>query len=265
LRALSAVPATASGPKLERLEIARYLPQRVRGICFPFDSFEVLSEQLEANCDEHELELSLQSCSGGLKEREWVLATFTIGDESTCVAGRVVDAGEGMRICFEERDWDRIWSFAHGAAPPSLPPASLSVPPVPVQAPPDSHVLVVDDDRHVQTVVSAMLSASGFEVSSVGTAEEAFDHLQQRRVDLLVLDWNLPGMSGLDLCKRLRGESNALGKLPILFLTAHSSSQDVSQAFAAGADDFVSKPFRAPELGARVLGLLHRASSAGEP
>ncbi|HMJ10008.1 MAG TPA: response regulator transcription factor [Polyangiaceae bacterium] len=233
----------------------------MRGICFPFKSFETLSEQLEANSDEHELDLSQQSCSGGLKEREWVLATFTIGEESTCVAGRVIEAVEGMRISFEERDWDRIWSFAHGDAPPSLPPATLSVPPVPVQAPPDSRVLVVDDDSHVQTVVSAMLSASGFEVSSVGTAEEAFDHLRQRRVDLLVLDWNLPGMSGLDLCKRLRCEESELGKLPILFLTAHSSSQDVSQAFAAGADDFVSKPFRAPELGARVLGLLHRAAA----
>jgi two-component system phosphate regulon response regulator PhoB len=232
----------------------------VRGICFPFESFETLSERLEANCEEHELDLE-RSCSGCLKEREWVLATFTIGEESTCVAGRVVDRGEGFGISFEERDWYRIWSFAHGAGPPSLPPPSLSVPPVAVQAPPDSRVLVVDDDCHVQTVVAAMLGASGFEVSSVGTAEEAFDHLQERRVDLLVLDWNLPGMSGLELCKRLRAAAGALAHLPILFLTAHSSAADVSQAFAAGADDFVSKPFRAPELGARVLGLLHRASS----
>jgi two-component system, OmpR family, phosphate regulon response regulator PhoB len=107
-----------------------------------------------------------------------------------------------------------------------------------------------------------MLRASGFEVCSVGTAEEAFDHLLQSRVDLLVLDWNLPGMTGLELCKRLRQEPSALAQLPILFLTAHSSSQDVSQAFAAGADDFVTKPFRALELGTRVLGLLRRSSVA---
>jgi two-component system phosphate regulon response regulator PhoB len=231
----------------------------VKGIGFPFDSFEALSACLLVEDDEHELALP---CCLGLKEREWLLATFSVGDEATSVAGRVVDRGEELRIVFEERDWRRILSFAHGQGPPSMPPASMPVP-APLQAPPDSRVLVVDDDCHVQTVVAAMLSASGFEVSAVGTAEEAFDHLLESRVDLLVLDWNLPGMTGLELCKRLRQEPNALGRLPILFLTAHSSSQDVSLAFAAGADDFVTKPFRAPELGARVLGLLHRACPFG--
>ena len=227
----------------------------MKGIGFPFPSFEALSEHLLAEGDEHEL---LLPCCMGLKEREWLLATFTVGEEATSVAGRVVDRGDGLHISFEERDWKRILSFAHGDGPPSMPPPSMPLP-APLQAPPDSRVLVVDDDCHVQTVVAAMLSASGFEVSSVGTAEEAMERLQQSRVDLLVLDWSLPGMTGLELCKRLRQEPSALGRLPILFLTAHSSSQDVSQAFAAGADDFVTKPFRAPELGARVLGLLHRA------
>lgn len=199
----------------------------------------------------------------GLKEREWLLATFTVGDECTSVAGRVVERGDDLHLVFEERDWSKIWAFAHGHGSPSLPPPSMPIP-APIQAPPDSRILVVDDDSHVQTVVSAMLSASGFEVSTADTAEEAFDRIRAGRIDLLVLDWNLPGMTGLELCKRLRAEQSELSRLPILFLTAHSSNQDVSQAFAAGADDFVTKPFRAPELGARVLGLLRRVAP-GDP
>jgi two-component system, OmpR family, phosphate regulon response regulator PhoB len=230
----------------------------VRGICFPFESFDMLSERLAVDGAEHELKLP--SCCVGVKEQEWLLATFSVGEESTSVAGRVMDRGDALHLSFEERDWLKIWNFAHGHGPPSMPPPSAATPPVPVQAPPDCRVLLVDDDCHVQTVVAAILRAAGFEVSSVGSAEEAFDHLLHTRVDLLILDWSLPGMSGLELCTRLRGEANDLGRLPILFLTAHSSSQDVRQAFAAGADDFVTKPFRAPELGARVLGLLHRAT-----
>jgi two-component system phosphate regulon response regulator PhoB len=83
-------------------------------------------------------------------------------------------------------------------------------------------------------------------------------------VDLVVLDWSLPGMSGVDLCRKLRKEAR-FGALPILFLTAHSTSDELITAFDAGADDFVSKPFRAPELKARVLGLLRRAQMPSAP
>ena len=76
--------------------------------------------------------------------------------------------------------------------------------------------------------------------------------------DLLVLDWNLPGMNGIDLCRHFRREPQFV-TLPVLFLTVHSSSRDVVEAFASGADDYVVKPFRAPELGARIFGLLRRA------
>mgnify|MGYP003498538536 FL=1 len=92
----------------------------------------------------------------------------------------------------------------------------------------------------------------------MSSAEEAFDLLRESRPDLMVLDWNLPGMSGVEFCRRLRKEPR-LGRLPVLFLTAHSSTSDIVEAFSAGADDFVSKPFRAPELAARVLGLIRRA------
>jgi two-component system phosphate regulon response regulator PhoB len=76
--------------------------------------------------------------------------------------------------------------------------------------------------------------------------------------DLLVLDWNLPGMTGIELCRLIRRDP-LVSTLPVLFLTAHASSRDVVDAFASGADDYVVKPFRAPELGARIFGLLRRA------
>lgn len=121
-----------------------------------------------------------------------------------------------------------------------------------------STVLLVDDDADLREVVGAMLEAVGLVVELVGTAEEAFDIATQRPPNLIVLDWSLPGMSGIDLCRALR-KRNDLGNLPVLFLTAHSGTQDMVEAFAAGADDYVVKPFRAAELGARIFGLLRRA------
>jgi two-component system phosphate regulon response regulator PhoB len=121
-----------------------------------------------------------------------------------------------------------------------------------------AHVLLVDDDPDIRDVVGAMLEAVGLIVEPVTTAEAALERARERHFDLLVLDWSLPGMTGLDLCRKIRAEP-ALSTIPVLFLTAHSSSKDIVDAFASGADDYVAKPFRAPELGARIFGLLRRA------
>jgi two-component system phosphate regulon response regulator PhoB len=129
--------------------------------------------------------------------------------------------------------------------------------PHPVRAAPGTRVLVVDDDSAVQSIVGTMLEASGISALGAGSAEEAWSTLAKVEIDLIVLDWSLPGMSGIELCRKLRQDPRS-NELPILFLTAHSSSDDLVSAFDAGADDFVSKPFRAPELKARVLGLLRR-------
>lgn len=144
------------------------------------------------------------------------------------------------------------------APPPPTPPPS----PAPrSDAPRLPRVLLVDDDPYLQDVVVAMLEAVGLAVVAVETAEEGLDHLRLERPELLVLDWSLPGISGLELCKLLRREA-AFATLPILFLTAHAGTQDMVEAFAAGADDYVVKPFRAAELGARIFGLLRRARVA---
>ena len=126
---------------------------------------------------------------------------------------------------------------------------------------PSARVLVVDDDRDIREVVGAMLDAVGLTVESVMSAEEALERVRADSYDLLVLDWNLPGMTGIELCRLIRRDAK-LSTLPVLFLTAHASSRDVVEAFAVGADDYVVKPFRAPELGARIFGLLRRARMA---
>jgi two-component system phosphate regulon response regulator PhoB len=123
---------------------------------------------------------------------------------------------------------------------------------------PYARVLVVDDERETCEIVGAMLEAVGLAVDAVRSAEEALDRLRAGAHDLLVLDWNLSGMNGVELCRVLRKDP-ARAMLPILILSARTSSQDVVDAFAAGADDYVSKPFRAPELGARIFALLRRA------
>lgn len=147
--------------------------------------------------------------------------------------------------------------------PPDATPKPTAVvrrpePPTATSGPvPRAQVLVVDDDPDLQEIVTAMLEAVGLAVEAVESAEEALARMESRRPDLLVLDWTLPGMSGLELCKRLRRDASC-GALPILFLTAHAGTQDMVEAFAAGADDYVVKPFRAAELGARIFGLLRR-------
>jgi two-component system phosphate regulon response regulator PhoB len=136
-------------------------------------------------------------------------------------------------------------------------PARVALPSArPAGAP--ARVLIVDDDPDIRDVVAAMLEAVNLSVVAAASAEEALDRVHTDRFDLLVLDWHLPRMSGLDLCRLVRREPE-LAALPVLFLTGNSSSQDMVEAFASGADDFVTKPFRAPELGARIFSLLRRA------
>ncbi len=128
----------------------------------------------------------------------------------------------------------------------------------PIAQGPSARVLLVDDDRDIREVVGAMLDAVGLAVEGATSAEEALERVRKSAFDLIVLDWNLPGMTGVELCRLIRKDA-ALSTMPVLFLTAHASSRDIVEAFASGADDYVVKPFRAPELGARIFGLLRRA------
>jgi len=227
----------------------------LNGIVCEFASYDALDEALLTGNEEQELPLP---CCEAVRDGEWLVVTITVGAESTSVAGRVEERGRGLSLTFQTRDWERLLGFARGGAPPSIPPTERASTPQLVRARPGTRVLVVDDDSALQGIVGAMLQTSGISPLSAGSAEEAYGLLSGGAVDLVVLDWSLPGMSGIELCKKLRADTR-FGALPILFLTAHSTSDELITAFDAGADDFVSKPFRAPELKARVLGLLRRA------
>jgi two-component system response regulator RegX3 len=117
-----------------------------------------------------------------------------------------------------------------------------------------SSVLVVDDDPGVLDVVSFMLRREGFDVDEESEGTAALAAARDRRYDIVILDVMLPGMSGTDICRELRAESD----VPILMLTARDAEIDRVLGLELGADDYVTKPFSAVELLSRVRAILRR-------
>ena len=130
-----------------------------------------------------------------------------------------------------------------------------------VNSPDGGRVLVVEDDDAVRMAVDRGLGVHGFDVSSVPDAESAIAIVARRRPDVMIVDIGLPGMSGVELCTRLRGLDV---DTPILILSARDQVGDRVAGLQAGADDYVVKPFSLDELAARVHALLRRSKpSAG--
>ena len=121
-----------------------------------------------------------------------------------------------------------------------------------------AHVLVVEDDRTIADVVTRYLAREGFDVESVGDGQDAIASADAHPPDLVVLDIMLPGVDGLEVCRRLRSRA----PIPIVMLTARGSEEDRVLGLELGADDYVSKPFSPRELTARVKAVLRRAGSA---
>ena len=120
-------------------------------------------------------------------------------------------------------------------------------------------VLVVEDDAGIAELVRYNLEAEGLRTALAPTGEEGELLVAEERFDLIVLDWMLPGLSGIELCRRLRRRSD-LNAVPILMLTARGEEGDRVRGLATGADDYVVKPFSVMELVARVKALLRRAA-----
>ncbi len=118
-------------------------------------------------------------------------------------------------------------------------------------------VLLVEDDTGIAEPLSRALQREGHEVVVVGDGHTALTRAVQEEFDLLVLDLGLPGMDGLDVCRRLR---RVRPDVPVLMLTARSDEVDFVVGLDAGADDYVAKPFRLAELLARVRALLRRSA-----
>ena len=120
------------------------------------------------------------------------------------------------------------------------------------------HVLVVEDEIDVRELLVLHLKREGYTVSAFEDAESAIVALKQENFDLAILDWMLPKMSGLDLCKHIR--SQATTNIPILLLTARADTMDKVLGLEIGADDYLTKPFEIREFVARVRALFRRAS-----
>ena len=112
-------------------------------------------------------------------------------------------------------------------------------------------ILVVDDEEAIRRLISFNLHKEGFEVGTATTGPEALDKVEERPPDLIILDWMLPGLSGLDVCRLLRGRQKTSG-IPIIMLTARAEEVDKVLGLEIGADDYVTKPFSPRELTARV-------------
>ena len=115
-------------------------------------------------------------------------------------------------------------------------------------------ILLVDDEQAIVDAVSYALRAAGFEVDEFGDGETALEAARTTPYDVLVVDVRLPGLSGIEICRRLRAESG----VPILMLTAMDAEVDRVLGLEAGADDYVTKPFSVAELVSRVRAILRR-------
>jgi two-component system, OmpR family, response regulator MprA len=124
-------------------------------------------------------------------------------------------------------------------------------------------ILVVDDDRAVREALRRTLTLAGYEVQMAEDGEEGLALAGQSAPDAVVLDVGMPGIDGLEVCRRLRGLGN---RVPVLMLTARDAVSDRIDGLDVGADDYMSKPFDVGELKARIRALLRRAGSeASDP
>lgn len=127
-------------------------------------------------------------------------------------------------------------------------------------------ILCVEDDSSIAELLTFTLDVAGFAHVHCSSAEQALESTRQSAPDLAIIDWMLPGLSGVALIKKLR-EARHTRDLPIILLTAKSQEEDKVQGLEHGADDYITKPFSPKELVARVRALIRRRSPqlAGEP
>ncbi len=125
------------------------------------------------------------------------------------------------------------------------------------------NILVVEDESAIREMLNFSLGKAGFTIWEAADARQAHDMLSEAIPDLILLDWMLPGISGVDLANKLR-QAKRTQKVPIIMLTARGEEESKIRGLEAGADDYVTKPFSTRELIARINALLRRAGSSAE-
>ncbi|MDA8669084.1 response regulator [Alphaproteobacteria bacterium] len=124
-------------------------------------------------------------------------------------------------------------------------------------------ILVVEDDKSISDLISLHLKKNNFEYLVVHNGEDALSHLDNFMPDFVILDWMIPGLSGLEVLRRIRNKQE-YKDLPILMLTAKNSEQDKIISFESGLDDYITKPFLPSELIARVKAILKRTNQLNQ-
>lgn len=123
------------------------------------------------------------------------------------------------------------------------------------------HLLIVDDEDNLRSMLSAALRHNGFEITTAANGREALDAVAERNPDLIVLDVMMPELDGFEVCRRLRAQNNAT---PVLFLTARDGTEDKVRGLTLGGDDYLQKPFSLEELVARATAVLRRAGATNQ-
>ena len=124
------------------------------------------------------------------------------------------------------------------------------------------HLLVVEDESSILQMLQFALEREGFSVALAGNVPDARLRIAERHPDLILLDWMLPGVSGIEFARELKGQST-LRDIPVIMLTARVEEEDKVKGLNLGCDDYVSKPFSFPELLARIQAVLRRTTPGG--
>jgi len=122
-----------------------------------------------------------------------------------------------------------------------------------------AHILIVDDEAAIRDMVRMALEIEGYQVSDASNAHQALKLLEQNDIDLILLDWMMPGVSGIDFAGRIRREGNH--QVGIIMVTAKDDESDLIRGLDVGADDYIRKPFSTKELISRMNAVLRRLSS----
>ena len=119
------------------------------------------------------------------------------------------------------------------------------------------HIFVVEDEKSIQTLLRYNLEKEGFKVSSSENGEEALSLIKEKKPDLILLDWMLPDLSGIQICQYLKHDKKVKA-IPIIMLTAKGEEEDKVKGLESGVEDYLTKPFSFPELLARIKAMLRR-------